>query len=386
MSESVHDVRNMKFEQRRQDIIDEWMQKLPIEELERKILKDYRGVILGWKEGLSGNFEMHMSLDGNALCAIVCTEKREVHGIIEYEAIVTWPRDKRKEYWQLEYRSNMNSVYGFDFMEVTSPAVAATHVTPDDDRYILATYFPRMQAGKDILSTSFQNENFPLHCRWEGKMLCSLHCSRKDISFPHVAPRGATVADDNHLRATTENLTVYNLTVKWGRHQPDESWTLSVSWKGHMPKTVHEFKYIGPKSRVTDVQQDLEHLRTFIDDAPIAVRVVSISQYYKTEEMTVNVEPSETVQTFVEKQGGDGNVVAKLGFGFLYLERPIKMIWVHPQETMQRVIQNFWPEKGDTEEYLIVSFSFTDAQYKRDLEQIQKAWLEIAAVKKWSGS
>ena len=102
--------------------------------------------------------------------------------------------------------------------------------------------------------------------------------------------------------------------------------------------------------------------------------------------MTVNVEPSETVQTFVEKQGADGNVVAKLGFGFLYHERPVKMTWVHPQETMQKVIKNFWPVKNDKQEYLIVSFSFTDEQYKRDLEQIQEAWLEIAAVKKWSGN
>jgi hypothetical protein len=52
---------------------------------------------------------------------------------------------------------------------------------------------------------------------------------------------------------------------------------------------------------------------------------------------------------------------------------------------MQEVIKNFWPVKNDKEEYLIVSFSFTDEQYKRDLQQIQEAWLEIAAVKKWSG-
>ena len=139
--------------------------------------------------------------------------------------------------------------------------MAATHVTPDDDRYILATYFPKMQACKDILSKSFRNEKFSIDCRWAGEWLCSLHCREKDISFPGaVAPRGETVADDNYLRGTREHLTVYNLTVKWRRHQPDESWTLSVSWKGYEPKTVHEFRYNGPKSRVTDVKQDLERL------------------------------------------------------------------------------------------------------------------------------
>jgi hypothetical protein len=201
---------------------------------------------------------MNMSLDTNALCAIVCTKREEVHGIVEYEAIVTWPRDKRKEHWQLGYRGNGNSVYGFDYMEVRSREVAATPVTPEYDRHILATYFPKMEAGKTILSKFFQNENFPIDCRWEGRRLCTLVCSPGDISFPRVvaAMQGVTVADKNHLLATEEHLTVYNLVVKWRQHQPDESWTLQVSWEGYEPKTVREFKYNGPSSPVTGVIKD----------------------------------------------------------------------------------------------------------------------------------
>ena len=63
MSEGVHDVRNMKFDQQRQNAIDIWMQQMPIEEVERKILKEYRGVIVGWPAVRSNNFEMHMSLN-----------------------------------------------------------------------------------------------------------------------------------------------------------------------------------------------------------------------------------------------------------------------------------------------------------------------------------
>jgi hypothetical protein len=254
------DVRNMKFEPQRQNAIDQWMQDMPIEMLERKILKDYRGVIVGWKYVLSEKFEMNMSLDTNALCVIACTRAREVDGIIEYEAIVTWPRDKRKEYWQLEYRSNTTSVYGFDFKEVRSREVAATPVTPEYDRYILATYFPKTEAGKTILSHTFQNESFPIDCRWEGHRLCTLHCRKEDIFFPRTVPaiRGATVVDANHILATQENLTVYNLVVKWRRPRPDESWTLQVSWEGYKPKTVIEFKYNGPNSLVTDAKHEGE--------------------------------------------------------------------------------------------------------------------------------
>jgi hypothetical protein len=250
------DVRDMKFQQQRQDTIDTWMQQQPIEELERKILKAYRGVIVGWKTP-SDSFEMNMSLDSNALCAIVCTRRGEVHGVIEYEAIVTWPRDKRKEYWQLEYRGTGNSVYGFDYVEVRSREVA---VTPDDDRHILATYFPKMQAAKDILSIYFRDETFHMQCVWGGRILCTLDGREEDISSPdaEAAIRGATVADERHMLGQQENLYVYKLVVKWGPDQPGESWTLIVSWIGFQPKTVIEFKYNGPSSPVTGVKEDPE--------------------------------------------------------------------------------------------------------------------------------
>ena len=257
MSKNVHDVRNMKFEQRRQDTIDKWMQDMSIEKVERKILKEYSGVIDGWTKVLSDKFEMQMSLNNNALCAIVCTLRGATNSSIEYQAIVTWPRDNREEVWQLEYFRNTTSIYGFDFMRVKSPAVAATHVTPDDDRYILATYFPKMQACKDILSIYFRDKDFSIDCRWAGDKLCTLRCRKQDIYYPQRgAHSGATVGEDNHILATHKNLTVYNLVVQWTRHQPDESWTLKVTQNGHQPKQVHEFRYNGPNSPVTDGKRD----------------------------------------------------------------------------------------------------------------------------------
>ena len=269
MSARVSDVRNMKFEQTRQDTIDKWMQDMSIEEVERKILKVYSGKIMGWNNVLSDKFEMKinfgmkMSLDANALCAIVCRQTGGKNDITEYEAIVTWPRDNREEIWQLEFRNSPLSVYYVNFMQVRSPAVAATPGTPDDDRYILATFFPKMQACKDILSIYFRNESFRMDCVWEGRVLCTLDCREEDISFPRAqaAIRGATVADDRHILATQENLTVYNLVVQWARQQPDESWTLKVAQTGHKPKTVIEFRYNDPNSAVTDVQHDRGQLK-----------------------------------------------------------------------------------------------------------------------------
>jgi hypothetical protein len=210
---------------------------------------------------------MRLSLNTNYLCTIKCEKKHVSHSDdldTEYEALVTWARDGRQERWKLvartkygPYNGTKKFIYSFEYESVTVPA---NRVTPEDDRHILSTYFPKMEAGKTILATTFRNEDFPITCVWGGRRLCTLHCRKEDIFSPDVkaAMRGETVAEDNHILATSENLTVYNLVVKWGPHQPDESWTLQVSWEGYKPKTVREFKCNGPSSPVTGVKEDPE--------------------------------------------------------------------------------------------------------------------------------
>ena len=279
MSDGVHDLRDMTFDEEPiQAKIDTALQRTSIDKVEREILRDYYLRMHDWRDIVFRNLdtcEMRLSLNKNYLCTIKCGKTHASNSDdvdTEYEALVTWPRDGRQERWKLiarrKYNQSEKFIYSFVYESLASPAVAAdqnpsaNRVTPADDRHILAKYFPKMEASKEILSTNFRDENFHIDCRWEGRRLCTLHCRKEDISFPRAeaAMRGATVADDRYILGTHENLTVYNLVVKWGRQQPDESWTLKVVQTGYKPKMVIEFKYNGPSSPVTDVQHDRERL------------------------------------------------------------------------------------------------------------------------------
>ena len=386
MSVGVDDLSHMTFEEPIQVKINTLLQIMSIDNVEREILRVYY-LHIDWSDILFLNRETcqtRFSLDNNYLCKINCKKINTSNSDdldTQYEVLVTWPRDGRQERWRLIARRKYNSlekfIYSFVYESLASPEVAADQnppVTPEDERLILTENFEKMDACEKILSTWFRNETFDIPCHWQGKILCKLHCKEEDITSTRPYDY-----DPNHPEMPAGDLTTtYKLVVMWMRDGRKEHWTLVVSWtKG---KKIKSFRY---EPGLVENLEQLKSLTTDPVETVIDVQVVTISEDYELKRRTMDVQPSETVKTFLQRLHPG---IVQFGHGFVNHERPINMTWVNPQEMMQEKIQNFWDTKRDiNDQYLIVLFYFTDEKYKRELKQIQEAWREIAAVQKWSG-
>jgi hypothetical protein len=107
-------VRTMVFKKTRQTTIDTYKNEGGLEDAERRVLKHYyRDIkafqdIIDWDFDVTRPYEAQCILDNNVLCAISHgkednTTERGLMPWEGYQLVVTWPRDGRKEYWELMF-------------------------------------------------------------------------------------------------------------------------------------------------------------------------------------------------------------------------------------------------------------------------------------------